>query len=60
MRLTPTSICAFLLVVVGVVQAKSAVGDRVLVVLEDQSEKALYSHFWADLECMSERPMEYP
>jgi|SRR5271154_1410987 len=35
----------------GVSWAKSAVGDRVLVVLDDESEKALYSQFWADLEC---------
>ncbi|RMZ86704.1 hypothetical protein DV736_g6066, partial [Chaetothyriales sp. CBS 134916] len=32
------------------VQAKSAVGDRVLVVLEDVDEKRLYSQFWQDLE----------
>lgn len=34
------------------VSAKSAVGDRLLVVLEDESQKGLYSKFWADLECM--------
>ena len=33
------------------VQAKSAAGDRVLVVLEDDGERNLYSQFWADLEC---------
>ncbi|KAK5083206.1 oligosaccharyl transferase glycoprotein complex, beta subunit [Exophiala xenobiotica] len=32
------------------VTAKSAVGDRVLVVLEDSAEKDLYSQFWKDLE----------
>lgn len=31
-------------------QARSAVGDRVLVVLEPKLAKADYSAFWADLE----------
>jgi hypothetical protein len=53
MRLSFPSICLLLLGIVGLVQAKSAVGDRVLVVLEDQAERALYSQFWKDLECMS-------
>lgn len=34
----------------GVVQAISSAGDRLLVVLEDATEKALFSQFWADLE----------
>ena len=33
------------------VQAKSATGDRVLVVLEDSAEKDSYRQFWTDLEC---------
>jgi len=44
------SLCLFCLVWIGCVQAKSAVGDRVLVVLEDAANKALYSQFWQDLE----------
>lgn len=51
MRLPFSSICIAFLGVVGLVQAKSAVGNRVLVVLEDSAEKALYSQFWGDLEC---------
>ena len=31
--------------------ARSATGDRVLVVLEPQAEKAAYSKLWASLEC---------
>ncbi|RMD43446.1 hypothetical protein DV735_g1594, partial [Chaetothyriales sp. CBS 134920] len=41
---------AVLLGAVCQVWAKSSVGDRVLVVLEDASEKQLYSQFWQDLE----------
>ncbi len=51
MRLFVSSLLCFLLVLLGLVSAKSAVGDRILVVLEDDGEKNLYSQFWADLEC---------
>ncbi len=45
------SLLSFLiLVLLGTVQAISSVGDRLLVVLEDESEKASFSQFWADLE----------
>ena len=53
MQLSYGSILVVLSSVIGLVQAISAVGDRVLVVLEDSSEKALYSQFWSDLECKS-------
>lgn len=39
-----------LLPLLGVVQALSSAGDRLLVVLEEESEKASFSQFWADLE----------
>ncbi|KAK5083030.1 oligosaccharyl transferase glycoprotein complex, beta subunit [Lithohypha guttulata] len=35
------------------VQAKSATGDRLLVVLEDTADKDLYSQLWSDLESRS-------
>lgn len=38
---------------IGLVRCKSAVGDRILVVLEDGGERNSYSQFWADLECES-------
>lgn len=38
------------LALLGVVQAISTAGERLLVVLEDQSEKSSFSQFWADLE----------
>ncbi|KAL6242663.1 oligosaccharyl transferase glycoprotein complex, beta subunit [Rhinocladiella similis] len=44
------SLSLLLVACVGVVYAKSAVGNRVLVVLEDEAQKGLYSKFWADLE----------
>lgn len=34
------------------VDAKSAVGDRVLVVIEPALNQASYSHFWQSLEGM--------
>jgi oligosaccharyltransferase complex subunit beta len=34
----------------GLVQALSSSGSRLLVVLEEASEKTLFSKFWADLE----------
>ena len=52
MRLSLSSTLILLLGLLGLVTAKSAVGDRILVVLEDGGEKNLYSQFWADLECM--------
>jgi hypothetical protein len=39
-----------LLSLLGVVHALSSAGDRLLVVLEEESEKASFSQFWADLE----------
>ena len=42
-----------LLGVLGVVQALSYTGRRLLVVSEDAGEKEKYSKFWGDLECMS-------
>jgi oligosaccharyltransferase complex subunit beta len=39
-----------LLVLSGIVQALSSAGERLLVVLEEESEKASFSQFWADLE----------
>ncbi|KAJ9612244.1 oligosaccharyl transferase glycoprotein complex, beta subunit [Cladophialophora chaetospira] len=44
-----SSLC-LLLSLFQVALAKSAVGDRLLVVLEDESQQGLYSKFWADLE----------
>ena len=35
---------------VGLVQALSSSGNRVLAVLEEPADKALFSKFWADLE----------
>jgi hypothetical protein len=58
MRLFLSSVLTFLFSVVCLVQAKSAVGDRILVVLEDGGEKNAYSQFWADLEgecCSNQR-----
>lgn len=48
-----SSICALLSAVSSFVHAKSATGDRVLVVLEDTAEKDNYQQFWADLESRS-------
>lgn len=45
------SICVVVWTLVVSVCAKSIAGDRVLVVLEDTTEKDLYSQFWSDLEC---------
>ncbi|EXJ83917.1 oligosaccharyl transferase complex subunit OST4 [Capronia coronata CBS 617.96] len=45
-----SSLCLLLLALLSVVSGRSAVGDRVLVILEDESQKGLYSKFWADLE----------
>lgn len=50
------SICVLLWTLFAIVQAKSATGDRVLVVLEDADEKPNYSQLWADLECEKDTP----
>jgi hypothetical protein len=34
------------------VQGTSAVGDRLLVVMEDEGQRGEYSQLWKDLECM--------
>jgi hypothetical protein len=47
-----SSLYVLLLALLGVVSSRSAVGNRLLVVLEDESQKGLYSKFWADLEGM--------
>ena len=39
-----------LLVLLGIAQALSSSGNRLLVVIEEASEKAKYSTFWGDLE----------
>lgn len=39
-----------LLALLGVVSALSSSGGRLLVVLEESSEKEKYSQFWGDLE----------
>jgi oligosaccharyltransferase complex subunit beta len=39
-----------LLALLNLVLAVSSSGDRLLVVLEDKSEKAAFSQFWTDLE----------
>ncbi|OCT55074.1 Dolichyl-diphosphooligosaccharide--protein glycosyltransferase subunit wbp1 [Cladophialophora carrionii] len=45
-----SSLCLLLVSSLQLAWAKSAVGDRLLVVLEDESQRGLYSKFWADLE----------
>jgi len=40
-----------LLALLGVVQALSSSGNRLLVVLEELAEKDQYSEFWEDLQC---------
>lgn len=39
----------------AVVNALSSSGNRLLVVLEEATEKGLYSTLWGDLECMPYR-----
>lgn len=46
-----SSICVLLWTTLASVHARSATGDRLLVVLEDAAEKENYQQFWADLEC---------
>jgi oligosaccharyltransferase complex subunit beta len=43
-------LCVLLLGLLGLVQAISSAGNRLLVVLEEESEKASFSQFWGDLE----------
>ena len=40
----------FLLTLLGLVQALSSSGNRLLVVIEEAAEKSKYSKFWTDLE----------
>lgn len=47
------SLSLFLFGFLAVVHALSSSGNRLLVVLEDGSEKDLYSTFWSDLEGMN-------
>lgn len=61
MRLSSPFLVFLFLAFLGLVSARSAVGDRILVVLEDGGEKNLYSQFWADLECtLRFRTLEEP
>jgi len=41
-----------LLGLLSFVSALSAVGGKLLVIIEDESERSKYSTFWTDLECM--------
>ena len=51
---------AFLLLgLLSLVQAISSAGDRLLVVLEDESEKSSFSQFWGDLEGAPWRQSDY-
>lgn len=45
-----SSLSLLFLALVGLASAKSAAGNRLLVVLEDDSQRGLYAKFWADLE----------
>ncbi len=45
----------FLLTLLGIVQALSSTGNRLLVVIEEAAEKSKYSKFWTDLEGESHR-----
>jgi len=44
-----------LLALVGFVSALSSSGSRLLVVLEETTDKDKYSQFWGDLECKFRR-----
>jgi len=48
------SIFGLLIGLVSLVAARSAIGNKLLVVIEDEADKASYSHFWSDLggECL--------
>jgi len=43
-------VLGLLLGLLSFVSARSAVGNKLLVVLEDEAEKSSYSHFCSDLE----------
>jgi len=43
------------LALVGIVQALSSTGDRLLVIVDEVGDKGKYSGFWKDLECESAR-----
>lgn len=47
-----TSICVLLWTALSLVNARSAAGNRLLVVQEDATEKELYSQLWSDLKGM--------
>lgn len=52
MRLFFSSLCLLLWSCLwGSAYAKSAMGDRVLVVMEDEALRGDYAQFWKDLEC---------
>lgn len=56
MRLFSSSICLLLgscLWSAVTVMGKSAVGDRILVVMEDEGQRNDYTQLWKDLECES-------
>lgn len=40
-----------LLAIASVASARSATGDRLLVVVEDKAEQDKYTQLWADLAC---------
>jgi len=43
-------VLGLLIGLLSVVSALSATGNRLLVILEDERERGLYSQLWADLE----------
>jgi hypothetical protein len=47
-----SSLCVLLLSLINTAWAKSIAGERLLIVLEDEPQRGLYSKFWADLEGM--------
>ncbi len=47
------------LALLGVVEALSSSGRRLLIVVEETAEKAKYSTFWGDLEGLSTVQKEY-
>lgn len=44
------SLLGLLVGLLGVVSALSAAGNKLLVVIEEEAEKAKYSQFWSDLQ----------
>lgn len=57
MRLLFSSLCLLLWSCLwGAVSAKSAVGDRILVVMEDEAQRGDYAQLWKDLESMAATP----